>query len=210
MVAHAVLAVVAALALVGTAGAAAVGTGMFHSGGNSTFDLGVLNPGQSGNTTITSTVQVNSSANYSIHMDRQDRIGSVFSSFRAYASINGNTYNLTGCDTNLTSIPLSAGNHTFVITLVYSVRDNVTAVNETAIPFVFLQSHQRNDKQAGNQAGDYSEGGQIPAAGGSHRFSEHGGELALAYLTFKTNGNIPNHLDDGGADASVVQSTIMD
>lgn len=207
MAAHAILAVIAALAVVGGAGAAAVGNGMFHSGGNSTFNLGTLNPGQSGNATITDTVYLNNSSSYSIHMDKQDRIGSVFSTFRAYASVNGTTYNLSSGEDGSSNIMLSAGNHTFVITLVYSVRDNVTSVNDTAIPFVYLHASDDNGQANDSAAQNYNSSVTVPASGDNGNADNHGGQLTLAYLTFKTNGNIPNHHGDDVSDDALARLT---
>lgn len=205
MAAHAILAIISALAVVGGAGAAAVGTGMFHSGGTSNLNLGTLNPGQNGNVTITNTVYLNNSSSYSIHMDKQDSIGNVFSTFRVYASVNGTMYNLSTGEGNGMNIPLNAGNHTFVITLVYGVRDNVTSVNGTAVPFLYLHAMD-GQGQSNNSVRDYIRGGNITAPGDNGNNDLHGGQLTLAYLTFKTSGNIPNHHGDDGIEDSVARA----
>ncbi len=194
MVAHAALAVIAALVITGGAGAAAVANGMLHTGGVDTFNLGTLNAGDAGNVTISSSVDLNSSGVYHFNMEREDHIGNTFSTFSVSVAVNGTTYNLSNGEGNDSGVNLSAGNHTFTISLHYVVRNHVISNNETNVPFLFLhKSDGFGDNNQTNELNDteVNDSAVVVHSADSNMSHENGPmKFALAYITFSVNGNV--------------------
>lgn len=183
MVAHATLAVIAALALVSGAGvAAAVGTGMLHiGGGNGALDLGALTPGETGNMSIKSTVYLNETGLYTLEMEKEDQINSVFSAFQITVSVNGSTYSPANGNNENAPIHLGSGSHTFTVKLAYTVDSTAHSANLTDAAFLFLH-------MSGNSSKVAATGHEIPAAGGNISGDSRGGMFTLAYLDFSVNG----------------------
>lgn len=199
MVAHAALAVIAALVITGSAGAA-VATGIIHTGGGDTFNLGTINPGNSGNVTISTSLNVNSSGYYHFQMEKEDHVGNTFSTFNISVAVNGTTYNLNNGELDNSGVNLSAGNHTFKISLHYVVRSNVISSNVTNVPFLYL--HRSDDFADLNQSSFQNETGVNDSSVVIHtsdsNLSQQEGphNVALAYITFNVNGNAGNNGED--------------
>ena len=199
MVAHSALAVIAALVITGSAGAA-VATGIIHTGGVDTFNLGTINPGSSGNVTISTSVNVNSSGYYHFQMEKEDHVGNTFSTFAVSVLVNGTTYNLSNGEQENSGVNLSAGNHTFKISLHYVVRNNVISSNETNVPFLYL--HKSDDLSDANQSNIQNETGindsavVVHSADSNLTQQEGPHNVALAYITFNVNGNVGNQGED--------------
>lgn len=206
MVAHAALAVVAALVITGSAGAA-VATGIIHTGGADTFDLGTLSPGQSGNVTISTSVDLNSSGLYHLSMEKEDHIGNTFSMFALSVAVNGTTYNLSNGEQDNSGMNLSAGNYTFDITLHYAVRNNVISSNESNVPFLFL--HKSDNFGDANHDGQFNGTGVNDSAVVIHSSDSNMSQQnahanhALAYITFNVNGNVGQQGDDNSGTDNV-------
>lgn len=202
MVAHAAIAVLAALVITGSVGAAAMATGMLHTGGVDTFNLGTLSAGSSGNVTISSSVDLNSSGVYHLQMEKEDHIGNTFSNFSLSVSVNGTTYNLNNGEGNDSGIMLSAGNHTFHITLHYTVRNNVVSSNETGVPFLYLHpSDDRGNLSDQNESHINDSAGVIQPADSNLSQTDNGNHFVLAYITFNVQGTQASHGDDSGTDS---------
>lgn len=207
MVAHAALAVLAALAIVSGAGAAAaVGTGMIHLGNNGTFNLGTLIQGQNGTETINSKLYLNNTSHYNFELEKEDQIGSAFSTFHVYVTVNGTTYNLSSGNQNDTNILLTAGSHTFSIRLEYSVRSSADSINATQVPFLFL--HATGNEQDLNESQSHNITSDIPAAGGNTDHQNSGGRYTLAYLTFLVNGKTSGQGEDNGSDNAIMRASV--
>ncbi len=200
MVAHAALAVIAALVITGGAGAAAVANGMLHTGGVGTFNLGTLNAGETGNVTVTTSIDLNSSGVYHFNMEKEDHIGNTFSTFSVSVAVNGTTYNLSNGEGNDSGVNLTAGNHTFTIALHYVVRNHVVSSNETNVPFLFL--HKSDGFGDHNQTSELNEteindSAVIVHSADSNITHENGPmKFALAYITFNVNGTVGQQGED--------------
>lgn len=201
MVAHAVLAVIAALVITGGAGAAAVGTGLVHLGNTNTFDLGTLSAGQSGNATLTSSIYSNTSSHFVFELEKEDQINSAFSSFLVYLTVNGTTYNLSAGIQNDAGIAIPAGSNSVQLSLIYTVTSTPVSVNATAVPFLFAHATGNENSQNGQQVKD-SSGQALP----SESSQDSGNSSAFAYISFVLNGGQSSHGEDQGTDNSVMAS----
>lgn len=199
MVAHAALAVIAALVITGSAGAA-VATGIIHTGGVGTFNLGTINPGNSGNATISTSVDLNSSGYYHFQMEKEGHVGNTFSTFAVSVAVNGTTYNLGNGEHDNSGVNLSAGNHTFKVSLHYVVRNNVISSNVTNVPFLFLHKSYEfadaNQSNFQNETGINDSSVVIHQADSNSSQQEGHHNSALAYITFNVNGNVGNQSED--------------
>lgn len=193
MVAHAALAIIAVLALAGGVSVAAA-TGAFNSASAGNIDLGTLVPGQSGNVTATTTLHVTNTTTYKFQLEKEDRIGSTFSTFSLSVSVNGQTYNLTSDHSN-SHLNLSSGSYRFILHLSYAVRDHSPSVNQSNVAFLFLHpiENDSNDLETqdhSNQGNGTTDGSlHFVAAGDSGQSQQNNSaRLTLFTLSFKVNG----------------------
>lgn len=191
MVAHAVLAVIAVLAVAGVGTAAA--THVFSANSSGNIDLGVITPGQTGNVTATSSVHLANSTYYKFEMEKEDRIGSVFSQFTVSVSVNGHTYNISA-DHNDSRVLLNSGTYTFTVKLSYRVSDHVHDANVTKAAFLFLHP-------TGNDTAE-SSSGFIAADNSGQPFHNGTERIVLGSLTFDVSGNAVSSHDNGTGDSN--------
>lgn len=199
MVAQAALAVLAALTVIGGAGAAAVATGVISLDNGNTINLGALTPGMSGNATIKSVLNLNTTSQYKFEMEKEDQIGSAFSSFQVYVTLNGTTYNLSSGNPHDYFINMSAGSHTFTVKLIYVVGQAQDSINASKVPFLFLHA-------SGNDGNSKGIKDSASVEGSSENSSGNSGTYTVATLSFTMAGNSTSHGEDSGSDNAVVRS----
>lgn len=201
MAIQAALAVLAALTIIGGAGAAAVATGAISLDSGGTINLGALSPGMNGTVTVKSTVNLNSTTHYKFEMEKEDQIGSAFSTFQVYVTVNGTTYNLSDGNSHNYNLTLSAGSHTFTIIVKYTVRNVEDSINATKVPFLFL--HAAGFDNSTNDVRD-----NLYVANDNINSNSNSGTYALAYLSFTYAGNKPSHSEDSGTDNALSRAAL--
>lgn len=230
MGAHAALAVVAVIALLGSAVAAGeVGVFKAPNGGN--VNLGTLTPGQNGTVKASAIVSISNSTEYKIQKTSEDRIGSVFSTLQMTVSINGITFNMTHEQENA-KIFLKNGSYRVTMSLTYKVKQIVSSVNGSNVPFVFLQpvSNETEDNATGElgdqlNSTDNLSGSDVASSNGNissnivttyeqsdnstnSNNNSNPGRITLFTLTFKVNASSGNTGEQETGDSSKSQDSL--
>lgn len=201
MAIQAALAVLAALTVIGGAGAAAVATGVVNLNGNGTMNLGALSSGMNGTATVKSTVYLNNTANYKFEMEKEDQTGSAFSTFLVYVTVNGTTYNLSNGNPHDYKLKLTAGSHTFTVKLEYAVKNVGDSINATKVPFLFLH-------ETGSNSGSGNAQDNFNVVNDKANADSYNGTYVIAYLSFTFNNNKQSQGEDSGTD-NTAQKTVL-